>query len=161
MQIEKYTDRLKTLVQAAQSLALRSGHQQLTPLHLLKVLLDDKERLAANLIEATGSPAAPVIQAVDRELAKLPKIEGAGAGQIYLAPETARLFDQAEQLSQKAGDSFVTVEYMLLALALASGRAGEILKQAGVTAQSLNKAIRDIRKGRSADTATAEQSYEA
>jgi ATP-dependent Clp protease ATP-binding subunit ClpB len=162
MQIEKYTDRLKTLVQAAQSLALRSGHQQLTPLHLLKVLLDDEERLAANLIEATGSPAAPVIQAVDRELAKLPKIEGAGAGQIYLAPETARLFDQAEQLSQKAGDQFVTVEYILLALALASGTtAADILKKAGVTAQKLNKAIADLRKGRTADTASAEQGYDA
>jgi ATP-dependent Clp protease ATP-binding subunit ClpB len=162
MQIEKYTDRLKTLVQAAQSMALRSGHQQLTPLHLLKVLLDDKERLAANLIEATGSPAAPVIQAVDRELAKLPKIEGAGAGQIYLAPETARLFDQAEQLSQKAGDQFVTVEYILLALALASGTtAADILKKAGVTAQKLNKAIADLRKGRTADTASAEQGYDA
>jgi len=162
MQIEKYTDRLKTLVQAAQSMALRSGHQQLTPLHLLKVLLDDKERLAANLIEATGSPAAPVIQAVDRELAKLPKIEGAGAGQIYLAPETARLFDQAEQLSQKADDQFVTVEYILLALALASGTtAADILKKAGVTAQKLNKAIADLRKGRTADTASAEQGYDA
>ncbi|MGZ5821115.1 MAG: Clp protease N-terminal domain-containing protein, partial [Croceibacterium sp.] len=162
MQIEKYTDRLKTLVQAAQSLALRNGHQQLTPLHVLKVLLDDEERLAANLIEATGSPAAPVVQAVDRELAKLPKIEGAGAGQIYLAPETARLFDQAEQLSQKAGDQFVTVEYMLLALALASGTsAADILKKAGVTAQKLNKAIADLRKGRTADTASAEQGYDA
>ena len=162
MQIEKYTDRLKTLVQAAQSLALRNGHQQLTPLHVLKVLLDDEERLAANLIEATGSPAAPVVQAVDRELAKLPKIEGAGAGQIYLAPETARLFDQAEQLSQKAGDQFVTVEYMLLALALASGTsAADILKKAGVTAQKLNKAIADLRKGRTADSPSAEQGYEA
>ena len=133
MQIEKYTDRLKTLVQAAQSLALRSGHQQLTPLHVLKALLDDEERLAANLIEAARRLAAQVVDGVDRELAKLPKVEGAGAGQIYLAPETARLFDQAEQASQKAGDQFVTVEYMLLALALAGGTAGDILKQAGVT----------------------------
>jgi len=161
MQIDKYTDRLKTLVQSAQSLALRNGHQQITPLHVLKALLDDEDRLTANLIEATGGTTTLINQAVERELEKLPKVEGNGAGQIYLAPETARLFDQAEQLSQKAGDSFVTVEYMLLALALASGRAGEILKQAGVTAQSLNKAIRDIRKGRTADTASAEQGYEA
>src|SRR5258706_11835235 len=161
MRIENYTDRLKALVQSAQSLALRNGHQQLTPLHILKALLEDEDRLAENLIEATGGPAAQVQQAVDRELAKLPKIEGSGAGQVYLAPETARLFDQAEQLSQKAGDSFVTVEYMLLALALASGRAGEILKQAGVTAQKLNKAISDLRKGRTADSASAEQGYEA
>src|SRR5712671_3506385 len=161
MQIEKYTDRLKTLVQSAQSLALRNGHQQITPLHVLKALLDDEDRLAANLIEATGGTATLVGQAVDRELSKLPKVEGSGAGQIYLAPETARLFDQAEQLSQKAGDSFVTVEYMLLALALAGGTAADILKQNGVTAQNLNKAISDIRKGRTADTASAEQGYDA
>src|SRR6195256_4657802 len=159
MQIEKYTDRLKTLVQSAQSLALRNGHQQITPLHVLKALLDDEDRLAANLIEATGGTATLISQAVERELAKLPKVEGSGAGQVYLSPETARLFDQAEQLSQKAGDSFVTVEYMLLALTLAGGTAADVLKQAGVTSQSLNKAISDLRKGRTADTASAEQRY--
>lgn len=132
MQIEKYTDRLKSLIEAAQSLALRNGHQQLTPLHVLRSLLDDQDRLAANLIEAAGGTVAPVAHALDRELAKLPRIEGGGAGQIYLARETARLFDQAEKLSQKAGDSFVTAEHMLLALALASGTttAADILKQA-------------------------------
>jgi ATP-dependent Clp protease ATP-binding subunit ClpB len=161
MQIEKYTDRLKTLIQSAQDLALRSGHQQITPLHVLKGLLDDEDRLVANLIEASGGRAAVVGQDVDLELAKLPKVEGSGAGQVYLAPETARLFDQAEQLSQKAGDSFVTVEYMLLALALAGGTAADILKRNRVTAQQLNKAISDIRKGRTADTASAERSYEA
>src|ERR1700722_17808688 len=134
MQLEKYTDRLKTLVQSAQSLALRSGHQQLTPLHVLKALLDDEDRLAANLIDRSGANAALVEQAVDRELAKLPSVEGSGAGQIYLAPETARLFDQAEQLAQKAGDSFVTVEYMLLALAMATGTSADILKRNRVTA---------------------------
>jgi ATP-dependent Clp protease ATP-binding subunit ClpB len=161
MQIEKYSDRLKTLVQSAQSLAMRHGHQQITPVHVLKALLDDEDRLAANLIEATGASATLVSQAVERELAKLPKVEGSGAGQVYLAPEMARLFDQAEQLSEKAGDKFVTVEYMLLALALATGPAAEVLKQAGVTAQNLNKAISDIRKGRTADAASAEQTYEA
>jgi ATP-dependent Clp protease ATP-binding subunit ClpB len=162
MQIEKYSDRLKTLIQSAQTLALRGGHQQLTPLHVLKALLDDEERLAANLIEAAGGSATQVGREVDLELAKIPKVEGAGAGQIYLAPETARLFDQAEQLSEKAGDSFVTVEYMLLALALASGTtAAEILKRAGITAQNLNKAIGNIRQGRKADSASAEGSYEA
>jgi ATP-dependent Clp protease ATP-binding subunit ClpB len=161
MQIEKYTDRLKNLIQSAQDLALRSGHQQITPLHVLKGLLDDEDRLAANLIEASGGSAAVVGQDVERELAKLPKVEGSGAGQVYLAPETARLFDQAEQLSQKAGDSFVTVEYMVLALALAGGTAADILKRNRVTAQHLNKAISDIRKGRTADTASAEQGYEA
>ncbi|HEY3658482.1 MAG TPA: ATP-dependent chaperone ClpB [Steroidobacteraceae bacterium] len=161
MQIEKYTDRLKALVQSAQSLAQRNGHQQITPLHVLKSLLDDEDHLAANLIEAAGADATLVNQSVDRELAKLPRVEGSGAGQVYLSPETARLFDQAEQLSQKAGDSFVTVEYMLLALTFAGGTAADVLKQAGVTSQSLNKAISDLRKGRTADTASAEQGYEA
>ena len=162
MQIEKYSDRLKNLIQSAQNLALRNGHQQLTPLHLLKALLDDEDRLSGNLIEAAGGSATQVAREVDLELAKLPKVEGAGAGQIYLAPETARLFDQAEQLSQKAGDSFVTVEYMLLALALASAsKVADILKRAGITAQNLNKAISDIRQGRKADSPSAEQSYEA
>ena len=105
MQIEKYTDRLKAVVQAAQTLALRSGHQQFTPLHIAKALLDDQDGLAANLIAACGGRPEQVRQAVDRELGKLPKVEG-GGGQIYLAPETARLFDQAEQMAQKAGDSF-------------------------------------------------------
>ena len=162
MQIEKYSDRLKNLIQSAQNLALRNGHQQLTPLHVLKALLDDEDRLSGNLIEAAGGSATQVAREVDLELAKLPKVEGAGAGQIYLAPETARLFDQAEQLSQKAGDSFVTVEYMLLALALASAsKVADILKRAGITAQNLNKAISDIRQGRKADSPSAEQSYEA
>jgi ATP-dependent Clp protease ATP-binding subunit ClpB len=161
MQIEKYTDRLKTLIQSAQTLALRSGHQQFTPLHVLKALLDDEDRLAANLIDASGATAAQVAQAVDLELAKLPKVEGSGAGQIYMAPETARLFDQAEQLAEKAGDAFVTVEYMLLALARSKGPAADILKRAGVTAQNLNKAISDIRQGRKAETASAEGNYEA
>src|ERR1700730_11404496 len=161
MQIEKYTDRLKTLIQSAQTLAMRSGHQQFTPLHVLKALLDDEDRLAANLIDASGATAAQVVQAVDVELAKLPKVEGSGAGQIYMAPETARLFDQAEQLAERAGDAFVTVEYMLLALALSKGSAADILKRAGVTAQNLNKAIADIRQGRKAESATAEGNYEA
>ena len=162
MQIEKYSDRLKNLIQSAQNLALRNGHQQLTPLHVLKALLDDEDRLSGNLIEAAGGSATQVAREVDLELAKLPKVEGAGAGQIYLAPETARLFDQAEQLSQKAGNSFVTVEYMLLALALASAsKAADILKRAGITAQNLNKAISDIRQGRKADSPSAEQTYEA
>ena len=163
MQIEKYTDRLKALVQSAQSLALRSWHQQLTPVHVLKALLDDEDRLALNLIDAAAGAgaSAQVKQAAEQELQRLPKVEGSGAGQIYLAPEAARLFDQAEQLSQKAGDAYVTVEYMLMALAMASGAVGDLLKRAGVTPQALNKAIGDIRKGRTADTASAEQGYDA
>jgi ATP-dependent Clp protease ATP-binding subunit ClpB len=161
MQIEKYTDRLRALVQSAQSLALRSGHQQFTPLHLLKALLEDEDRLAGNLIDASGATASLLAQAVDRELDKLPKVEGGGAGQIYLAPETARVFDQAEHMAQKAGDQFVTVEYMLLALATVASAAADVIKKAGVTPQNLNKVIADLRKGRTADSSSAEQGYDA
>jgi ATP-dependent Clp protease ATP-binding subunit ClpB len=161
MQIEKYTDRLRTLVQSAQSLALRSGHQQFTPLHLLKALLEDEDRLAGNLIDASGATASQVAQAVEQELGKLPKVEGQGAGQIYLAPETARVFDQAEQMAQKSGDQFVTVEYMLLALATTASAAADLLKKSGVTPQNLNKVITDLRKGRTADSPSAEQGYDS
>jgi ATP-dependent Clp protease ATP-binding subunit ClpB len=162
MDFEKYTERAKGFVQSAQTLALRSGHQRLTPEHLLKVLLDDKEGMAANLIRAAGGDPKAALAGVEAELAKLPKVEGAGAGQVYLAPETARLFEQAEQIADKAGDSYVTVERLLLALALAKGQpAADILARAGVNPQNLNRAIEEIRKGRKADTASAEQGYDA
>ena len=159
MDIEKFTERSRGFIQSAQGLALRSGNQQFTPEHLLKVLLDDEEGLAARLIKAAGGNDATVRQANDRALAKLPKVEG-GSGQVYLAGETARLLDAAEQTAKKAGDSFVTAEYLLLALAM-SGDTGRILKDAGATPQGLNKAIADLRQGRSADSATAENSYDA
>jgi ATP-dependent Clp protease ATP-binding subunit ClpB len=161
MQIEKYTDRLQSLVQSAQSLALRSGHQQFTPLHLLRALLDDEDRLAGNLIDAAGGSASQAAQAVQHELDKLPKVEGQGAGQVYLAPETARVLDQAEQMAEKAGDQFITVEYMLLALATVASAAAEALKKSGITPQNLNKVIADLRKGRTADSPSAEQGYDA
>ena len=162
MNQEKYTERARGCVQSAQSLALRSNHQQLTPLHILKVLLDDKEGLAAGLIVAAGGDAARALTATEVALNKLSRVEAAGAGQIYLAPETARFFDQAEQVAEKAGDSYVTAETLLLALALAQGTdAAKILAEAGVSAQDLNTAINDIRKGRKADSATAEDGYDA
>ncbi|MEX0808551.1 MAG: ATP-dependent chaperone ClpB, partial [Dongiaceae bacterium] len=162
MDIEKYTDRARGFIQNAQSLAQRSGHQRLTPEHLLKVLIDDDEGLAANLIEAAGGDPASVLQAVEGELDKLPRVEGGGAGQLYLAPELARLFDKAQQVAEKAGDSFVTTERLLLALALASGTPGaEILKRHGVTPQALNKSIEELRKGREAHSASAEDNYDA
>jgi ATP-dependent Clp protease ATP-binding subunit ClpB len=162
MEFEKYTERAKGFVQAAQNLALRSGHQRLTPEHILKVLLDDKEGLAANLIGAAGGDAAAALRGVEAELAKLPRVEGQGAGQVFLAPETARLFEQAEKIADKAGDSFVTVERLLLALALDKGSAAaKILAAAKITPQSLNSAIEDLRKGRRADSASAEEGYDA
>ena len=159
MDIEKFTERSRGFIQSAQGLALRSGNQQFTPEHLLKVLLDDDEGLASRLIRAAGGNDAAVRQANDQALAKLPKVEG-GSGQVYLSGEMARMLDSAEQAAKKSGDSFVTAEYLLLSLAM-TGETGRILKNAGVTPQGLNKAIADLRQGRSADSATAENSYDA
>ena len=162
MDFEKYTDRAKGFVQAAQSLALREGHQQFGPDHLLKVLLDDPEGMAAGLIQRAGGRPADALAAVEQALAKRPKVSGGGAGQIYLAPDLARVFDTAQKVADKAGDKFVTVERLLLALAMeSSSDAAGILKNAGVTPTSLNQAINDIRKGRTADSASAEQAYDA
>jgi ATP-dependent Clp protease ATP-binding subunit ClpB len=162
MNFEKYTDRSRGFVQSAQSLALREGHQQFTPEHLLKVLLDDPEGLAAGLIDRSDGRSRQALAAVEAALAKNPKVSGGGAQQLYMAPATARVFDAAEQAAEKAGDGYVTVERLLLALALdKDSAAGKILAQAGVTPQNLNAAINALRKGRSADTATAESSYDA
>ena len=162
MEFEKYTERSKGFIQSAQGLALRSGHQRLTPEHLLKILLEDKEGLCANLIRAAGGDPQAVHSAVEAELAKQPRVEGSGAGQLYLAPEIARVFEQAERIAEKAGDSFVTVERLLLALAMATETpAGRALAAAGVTPQKLNAAIEDLRKGRKADSPSAEEGYDA
>ncbi len=162
MNFEKYTDRARGFVQSAQSLALREGHQQFAPEHLLKVLLDDSEGLAAGLIDRSGGNSRQALQAVEATLAKRPKVSGAGAGQIYLDPALARIFDAAEKAGEKAGDSFVTVERLLLALSLEKdSEAGKILAKAGVNPQSLNAAINALRQGRTADSASAENAYDA
>jgi ATP-dependent Clp protease ATP-binding subunit ClpB len=162
MDSEKYTERLKGFIQSAQGLALRSGHQRFTPEHILKVLLDDEQGLAQNLIRAAGGNPGPVLIAVEAALNKLPKVEGSGAGQVYLAPETARLLESAEQAAVKAGDAFVTAEFMLLALSLAKGTpSADALAASGITPQSLNTAISNLRKGRKADSASAENTYDA
>ena len=162
MDFEKYTDRARGFVQSAQSLALREGHQQFAPEHLLKVLLDDPEGLAAGLIDRSGGRSREALSAVEAALARLPKVSGSGAGQIYLAPAMARVFDQAQKVAEKAGDSYVTVERLLLALALEKdSEAGKILARAGVTPQNLNAAIEALRKGRTADTSSAENAYDA
>ncbi|HEY5207928.1 MAG TPA: ATP-dependent chaperone ClpB [Stellaceae bacterium] len=161
MDFEKYTERSKGFVQAAQTLAQRRGHQQLTPEHLLKILIDDKEGLAANLIRAAGGDPNQVRIANDAALDKLPKVEG-GSGQLYLSTEMNRLFAEAEKVADKAGDSYVTAERLLLALTLAKGTpAAQALAAAGINAQNLNRAIEDIRKGRKADSASAEANYDA
>jgi ATP-dependent Clp protease ATP-binding subunit ClpB len=162
MDIEKFTERARGFIQSAQGLALRSNHQYFTPEHLLKVLIDDEEGLAARLIKAAGGKPEDVRQNVEIALAKLPRVDGSGSGQVYLGPETARLLDSAQEIAKKAGDSFVTAEILLLALAMAAAtESGKILRAAGVTPQNLNKAIADLRQGRTADSATAENSYDA
>ena len=161
MNIEKYTDRAKGFLQAAQTIALREGNQQFTPEHLLKALLDDSEGMAAGLIDRAGGQSRVALQAVDQALAKLPKVSG-GSGGLNLTPGLARVFDTAEKAAEKAGDSFVTVERLLLALAIEKdSEAGKALSKAGVTPQALNAAIEAIRKGRTADSASAEQAYDA
>ena len=162
MNIEKYTERSRGFIQSAQSLATREGHQQFSPLHILKVLLDDPEGLAGGLIDRSGGNSRAILKATEDALAKLPKVSGSGAGQVYLAPATARLFDAAEQAAEKAGDGFVTVERLLLALTLdKDSEAGQILTKGGVSPQNLNAAINALRKGRTADSATAENAYDA
>src|SRR5581483_10464926 len=118
MNIEKYTDRARGFIQSAQSLALREGHQQFTPEHVLKVLLDDPEGLAAGLIDRSGGDSRAALREVEAALNKMPKVSGGGSGQLYLSPATARLFDTAEKVAEKARDSYVTVERLLLALAM-------------------------------------------
>src|ERR1700724_818149 len=162
MNMEKYTERTRGFVQSAQSLAIREGHQQFTPEHVLKVLLDDEEGLAAGLIDRAGGRSRDALRDTELALAKLPKVQGSAAGQLYLAPATARVFDNAEKIAQKAGDSYVTVERLLLALAMEkSTDAAKILDRAGVTPQILNAAIEDLRKGRTVDNPTADNAYDA
>jgi ATP-dependent Clp protease ATP-binding subunit ClpB len=162
MNFEKYTERARGFVQSAQSLALREGHQQFATEHLLKVLLDDPEGLAAGLIDRAGGRSREALRETEAALKKRPKVEGGGAGQLYIEPSLARVFDTAEKAAEKAGDNYVTVERLLLALAIEKDSdAGKILARAGVTPQKLNGAIEDLRKGRTADSATAESAYDS
>ncbi|GBE44110.1 chaperone protein ClpB [bacterium BMS3Bbin10] len=161
MEFEKYTERARGFVQTAQSLALREGHQQFTPEHLLKVLLDDEDGLAAGLISRAGGDPGRALSETETALAKIAKVSG-GGGQLYLTPAIARVFETAQKAAQKAGDSFVTAERLLLALSVEKEtEAAKILKNAGITPNSLNDAINELRKGRTADSASAEQAYDA
>ena len=161
MDFETYTDRARTIVQAAQGLALKSSHQQFAPEHLLRALLDDETGLSSNLIQTAGGRIRQVSDAVDQALAAMPKVEG-GEGKLYLAPATARVFQAAEEAAKKAGDQFVSAERMLQALSLTpDNKAFDALKASGVTPQALNSAVNDLRAGRTADSQSAEDSYEA
>ncbi len=160
MSIDLYSDRAKQAIQSAQSLALSRRHQQLAPEHLLKVLLEEKDGLARALIESAGGRPDSADQAVEALLAKMPKVEG-GSGQLYMRPETASVFSAAEADAKAAGDAFVTTERLLIALAKEGGEAANALKSAGATAAGLEEAAKGVRKGRTADSASAEEGYDA
>ncbi|WP_341367610.1 ATP-dependent chaperone ClpB [Yoonia sp. BS5-3] len=160
MNLDKFTERSRGFIQAAQTIAMRENHQRFAPEHLLKALMDDEEGLASNLITRTGGDPKAVAEAVDATLAKLPKVTG-DAAQVYLDNVTAKVIDEADKIAKKAGDRFVPVERLLTALTVVKSKAKDALDAGGVTAQGLNAAINDIRKGRTADSATAEDSFEA
>ena len=163
MNLEKFTERAKGFLQSAQTVAIRMNHQRISPEHLLKALLEDEQGMAAGLIKAAGGDAPTAVRETDATLAKVPAVSGSGAQQTPgLDNDLVRVLDQAEQVAQKSGDSFVTVERLLLALVLApTTTAGKALATAGVKAEALNTAINDLRGGRSADTASAEDRYDA
>jgi ATP-dependent Clp protease ATP-binding subunit ClpB len=160
MNIDQYTDRAKQAVQSAQSLALARRHQQFSPEHLLKVLLEEKDGLSRALIQSAGGRPDAVDQAVDALLSRRPRVEG-GSGQIYLAPESASVFAAAEAGAKAAGDAFVTTERLLIAIAKEGGEAARVLREAGVTEAALEKAAQSLRKGKTADSASAEEGYDA
>ncbi|HQT60127.1 MAG: ATP-dependent chaperone ClpB [Acidiphilium sp. 37-64-53] len=161
MDFEKFTERARGFVQAAQTIAVREYHQQITPEHLLKAFLDDEEGAASGLIRAAGGDAAAVRLAVDAAIGKLPKVQGAGAGQPQITPDLVRVLDAAQQMAQKAGDEYVAQDRVLVALAASSTPAGRALSGAGASAQALEKAVADIRKGRTVTSANAEQTFDA
>ncbi len=160
MDLNKFTERARGFVQAAQTIALREGHQRLAPEHILKALMDDDQGLASNLITRAGGAPARVVEALDAAMAKIPKVSG-DAGQVYLDGQTAKVLDEAEKIAKKAGDSFVPVERILMALCMVKSKAKDALEAGAVSAQKLNEAINDIRKGRTADSASAEEGYDA
>ncbi len=160
MDLNKFTERARGFVQAAQTIAMREGHQRLEPTHILKALMDDDQGLASNLITRAGGAPGRVVEALDASMGKIPKVSG-DASQIYMDGQTAKVLDEAAKIATKAGDSFVPVERVLMALCMVKSKAKEALEAGAVSAQKLNEAINDIRKGRTADTASAEEGYDA
>jgi ATP-dependent Clp protease ATP-binding subunit ClpB len=160
MNLDRYTQKTQGMLQNAQMLAIREGHQQFTPFHLLKVLLDDPEGLAAQLIDKVSPNNRRLFDLANAELTRLPKISGGGAGQVYLSPDLAKVFEAAEKAADKTGDKFVSVDTLLLALAI-TAPTRSLLESCGINAKNLNEAIQILRKGRKADTASAEEGYDA
>ena len=161
MDIEKFTERSRGFLQAAQTIATREYHQRLTPEHVLKALLDDEEGASAGLIKAAGGDAKAAQSAVEAEVARMPKVQGGGAGQPQITPELVRILDAAQQAATKAGDAFVAQDRLLHALAASDTPAGRALKAAGAPPSALDKAIADLRKGRTVDSPNAEANFDA
>ena len=161
MDVEKFTERSRGFLQAAQTIAIREFHQRITPEHLLKALLDDEEGAASGLIRAAGGKPESAKQGVDAEIARQPKVQGAGAGQPQITPELVRVLDAAQQAATKAGDEYVAQDRVLVALAASDTPAARILKSAGTSAQALDKAVNDVRKGRKVTSANAEATFDA
>src|ERR1700733_7389834 len=161
MDIEKFTERARGFLQAAQTIAIREFHQQITPQHLLKALLDDEEGAAAGLIKTAGGDPKAALAAVGTELERLPKVQGSGAGQPQITPDLVRILDAAQQAASKAGDQFVAQDRLLVAIAASDTPAARALRNAGATAQALEKAVSDIRKGRTVDSPNAESNFDA
>src|SRR6185437_5395516 len=161
MDIEKFTERTRGFLQAAQTIAIREFHQQITPQHLLKALLDDEEGAAAGLIKTAGGDAKAALTAAEAELARQPKVQGSGAGQPQITPDLVRILDAALQAATKAGDEYVAQDRLLVALAGADGPAARALRSAGATPQALEKAVSDIRKGRKVTSPNAESTFDA
>ena len=160
MDLDKFTERARGFVQASQTIAMREGHQRLEPTHILKALMDDDQGLAGNLITRAGGAPDRVVEALNAAMGRIPKVSG-DASQIYMDGQTARILDEAGKIATRAGDSFVPVERILMALCMVKSKAREALEAGAVSAQKLNEAINDIRKGRIADTASAEEGYDA
>src|ERR1700681_1339658 len=161
MDIQKFTERCQGFLQAASTIAIREFHQRITPEHLLKALLDDEEGAAAGLIRSAGGDPKAALTRVEAEIARIPTVRGAGAGQPQITPELVRVLDGAQQTATKSGDEYVAQDRLLVALAASDTPAGRALKAAGVSAQALDKAVADIRKGRKVDSQNAESNFDA
>src|SRR5689334_2608704 len=161
MDIQKFTERARGFLQAASTIAIREYHQRITPEHLLKALLDDEEGAAAGLIRAAGGDPKAALAAVEAELARIAKVQGSGAGQPQFTPEIVRALDAAQQAAAKAGDEYVAQDRLLVALAASDTPAARALRDSGATAQAIEKAVADIRKGRRVTSQNAESTFDA
>src|SRR3984885_10434994 len=161
MDFEKFTERARGFVQAAQTIAMREYHQQITPEHLLKAFLDDEEGAASGLIRAAGGDPAAAKLAVDAAVSRIPKVQGSGAGQPNITPDLVRVLDAAQKGAQKAGDEYTAQDRLLVALAASDTPAGRALRGAGANPQAVERAVDNIRKGRKVTSANAEANFDA